>query len=286
MLILPEKTLKILNISRFIYKRLFLEYNLSDSNISAILANLGSRLAIPKVNESISRLITGKITAGGQEAGKQSIANTLKARSDSWRAAANNARQAIDALLVAEASLNEIASLAQRLEELGALYNNNTLLSTTDIAALNAETATISTNINSIVTGTTFNGISMLGATKINFTAGVTDDGGTISLTTGTVSSISSLTEASNADTSGAAMTAEVALNLGEIAGGIQSLRARENIAYAASAIMSAAADSIVETDYAAETAILTKNMMLNKISLSLVAQANVNENFKVNLLS
>tara|TARA_Y100001970_G_scaffold286698_1_gene409522 strand:- start:699 stop:1490 length:792 start_codon:yes stop_codon:yes gene_type:complete len=263
-----------------------LEYNLSDSNISAILANLGSRLAIPKVNESISRLITGKITAGGQEAGKQSIANTLKARSDSWRAAANNARQAIDALLVAEASLNEIASLAQRLEELGALYNNNTLLSTTDIAALNAETATISTNINSIVTGTTFNGISMLGATKINFTAGVTDDGGTISLTTGTVSSISSLTEASNADTSGAAMTAEVALNLGEIAGGIQSLRARENIAYAASAIMSAAADSIVETDYAAETAILTKNMMLNKISLSLVAQANVNENFKVNLLS
>ena len=37
--------------------------------------------------------------------------NTLKAKSDSWRAAASNARQAIDALLVAEASLNEIASL-------------------------------------------------------------------------------------------------------------------------------------------------------------------------------
>ena len=62
----------------------------------------------------------------------------------------NNARQAIDALLVAEASLNEIASLSQRLEELGALYNNNTLLSTTDMASLNAETAKIS-NIDSIV---------------------------------------------------------------------------------------------------------------------------------------
>ena len=77
-----------------------------------------------------------------------------------------------------------------------------------------------------------------------------------------------------------------MALNLGEIAGGIQSLRARENIAFAASAIMSAAAESTIETDYAAETAILTKNMMLNKISLSLVAQANINENYKVNLLS
>ena len=146
--------------------------------------------------------------------------------------------------------------------------------------------ASITTNIDSIVSGTKFNGISMLGTSKINFTAGVTDEGGTVSLTTGTVSSVVSTTEASNADTVGASLTAEVAVNLGEISGGIQSLKARENIAYAASAIMSAAASSIVETDYASETAILTKNMMLNKISLSLVAQANINENLKVNLLS
>lgn len=259
---------------------------MSDTNITAILASLGSKLAIPKISDSIKKLTTGKITAGGQNAGLQSLSNTLKAKSDSWRAAANNARQAIDALLVAEASLNEIASLAQRLEELGALYNNNTLLSTTDIASLNAETATITTNIDSIVSGTKFNGVSMLGTSKISFTAGVTDDGGTVSLTTGTVAAVSSVTEASNADTSGAAITAQVALNLGEIAGGIQSLKARENIAYAASAIMSAAATSTIETDYAAETAILTKNMILNKISLSLVAQANINESYKVNLLS
>ena len=259
---------------------------MSDTNISAILASLGNKLAIPKINNSVKKLITGKVTSGGQEAGLQSLSNSLKAKSDSWRAAATNARQAIDALLVAEASLNEIASLAQRLEELGALYNNNSLLSTTDIASLNAETATITTNVDAIVAGTNFNGISMLGTSKINFNAGVTDDGGTISLTTGTVSSVASITEASNADTTGESLTAEVALNLGEIAGGIQSLRARENIAYAASAIMSAAAESNIETDYAAETAVLTKNMMLNKISLSLVAQANINESFKVNLLS
>ena len=66
----------------------------------------------------------------------------------------------------------------------------------------------------------------------------------------------------------------------------LHSLKARENIAFAASAIMSAAAVSVVETDYAAETAILTKNMMLNKISLSLVAQANLNDTNKLNLLS
>ena len=96
---------------------------MSDSNISAILASLGSKLAIPKINDSVKKLITGKVTAGGQQAALQSISNTLKARSDSYRAAAKNARQAIDALLVAEASLNEIASLTQRLEELVFLFS-------------------------------------------------------------------------------------------------------------------------------------------------------------------
>ena len=49
---------------------------------------------------------------------------------------------------------------------------------------------------------------------------------------------------------------------------------------------MSAAASSSVETDLAAETAILTKQMMLQKVSLSLIAQANINETAKLNLLS
>ena len=76
------------------------------------------------------------------------------------------------------------------------------------------------------------------------------------------------------------------ALNLGEISGGITSLTARENVAYAASAIMSAAASSANEVDLAAEAAIITKQMMLQKISISLVAQANLSENAKLNLVS
>ena len=63
-------------------------------------------------------------------------------------------RQAIEALEVAENALNEIGSIITRLEELGALYNNNSLLSTSDIASLNAETSTITT-IDGIVSGTT-----------------------------------------------------------------------------------------------------------------------------------
>ena len=225
------------------------------------LADLGSKLALPKIKESLRNLSTGKLTGGYL----QSLANTLNARADSWRGASKNIRQAIEALEVAENALNEIAALSARLEELGALYNNNSLLSTSDIASLNAETASITSSIDGIVSGTTFNGVNILGTSKVTLDVGVTDNGGMQSLTTGTVSSVASTTEASNADTTGLAVTNQITLNLGEISGGITSLAARENIAYAASAIMSPAATNATDVDIASETAMLTKKMMLQK---------------------
>ena len=89
-----------------------------------------------------------------------------------------------------------------------------------------------------------------------------------------------------NADTTGLALKNEITVNLGEISAGITTLQARENVAYAASAIMSAAASSSTDVDFAAEAAIITKQMMLQKISVSLVAQANLSESTKLNLVS
>ena len=238
---------------------------MSKGSSLSILADLGAKLSLPKIKESLQK---------------------INAKSGSWNAAAKNIRQAIEALETAESALLEIATLATRLEELGALYNNNDLLSTADKAALDAETETITAAIDSIVSTTKFNGTSMLGISEVTFDAGVTDAGNTQTLTTQAISSVASTTTASDADTTGASLNNEVTISLGDISGGITTLMARENIAYAASAIMSAAANNLVETDLAAETAILTKQMMLQKVSLSLVAQANMNENSKLNLLS
>lgn len=255
---------------------------MSERSSLSILANLGSKLAIPKIQESLKNIIIGKDGTGIMKA----LSTTLYSKSDSWSAAAGNIRKAIEALETAESALLEIATLATRLEELGALYNNNDLLSTSDVAALDAETETITAAIDSIVSGATFNGVSMLDTTGVTFDAGVTAEGNTQTLTTEAISSVASTTTASDADTTGASLNNEVTISLGEISGGITTLLARENIAYAASAIMSAAADTAVETDLAAEAAQLTKQMMLQKVSLSLVAQANLNENAKLNLVS
>lgn len=255
---------------------------MSDKPYLSYLADLGSKLALPKIQESLKSITTGKERDGYLNA----LANNLNARSDSWTAAAKNIRNAIDALQTAETALLEMATLSTRLEELGALYNNNSLLTTSDIAALNAETESITAAVDSMVTATTFNGKSLLGTSKVSLNVGTTDLGNIQTVTAGTVSSIASTTEASNADTTGAALTAEITLNLGEISGGLTTLQARENVAYAASAIMSVASINTVESNIAAETAELTKQMMLNKVSTSLLAQANLNENTKLNLIS
>ena len=76
------------------------------------IADLGSKLALPKIKESLQKLTTGNIKDGYLQA----FANSLKARSDSWRAASSNIRQAIEALEVAENALNEIASLSASLQ--------------------------------------------------------------------------------------------------------------------------------------------------------------------------
>ena len=255
---------------------------MSDRSSLSILADLGTKLALPKIKESLKNITTGTESDGFLNA----LANNLNARAGSWNAAAKNIRQAIEALQTAEAALLEIADLATRLEELGALYNNNSLLSTSDIASLDAQTETITAAIDNIVSSTTYNSVSMLDTSEVTFDAGVTDGSDIQTLSTGTISSVASTTLASNADTTGLALKNEITVNLGEISAGITTLQARENVAYAASAIMSAAASSSTDVDFAAEAAIITKQMMLQKISVSLVAQANLSESTKLNLVS
>ena len=72
------------------------------------------------------------------------------------------------ALRVTQISLDEIATLNQRLAELGALNSNNSLLSTNDTASLNKETASITTAIDNIVANTKYNNIALMGTNDID----------------------------------------------------------------------------------------------------------------------
>ena len=250
--------------------------SVSNIAVGALVAGAASAKARHGMNESIARLSTGMRSMYGGDAAGQSVANTLEARSRSWAVSARNAEDGISAAQTAESALLEIASLAQRLRELGIQADNAALLSTTnDVAALNTETDAITTAIEAIVDTTTFNVVTLLNNSDVSLTIGVTDAGGTVVLKTTAITDNSGTATAAGAETGADTTLKEVAIALGNIAAGISALKGRQAVAYSASANLAAAAARIEDTDFAKETANLTKNSVLNQSAMAMVAQAN-----------
>ena len=72
-----------------------------------------------------------------------------------------------------------------------------------------------------------------------------------------------------------AAVLAGVATGLGNIAADLTALKAFQGAASSTSANMAAAGARLIDTDFALETASLTKNAILNQAALAMAAQAN-----------
>ena len=177
--------------------------SVSNIAVGALVAGSAASKARHGMNESIARLSTGMRSMYGGDAAGQSVANTLQARSMSWAVAARNAEDGISAAQTAESALLEIAALAQRLRELGIQADNAALLSdAADEAALNAEAAALFDAIDAIVGKANFNCVYLIGTGPKEHSIGVTDDGGTVTLTTAeTITAVNSYSTAANADT-------------------------------------------------------------------------------------
>ena len=67
----------------------------------------------------------------------------------------------------------------------------------------------------------------------------------------------------------------QIAKSLGNVAAGMSALKAHQAVANSSAANLKAAAARISDTDYALETANLTKAAILNQSAMAMVAQAN-----------
>ena len=255
------------------------------SNDLSVIANLGSALATLRIREAIRKISSGKKSSFGGGA-DIALAHKLKAESASNYAASLNLDDALAALRVTQISLDEIATLNQRLAELGALNTNNSLLSTNDTASLNKETASITTAIDNIVANTKYNNIALMGTSDINLTIGASPNGtNQLTITIGGIGSIASVTSASNATSTSNTLKTSLANNQGQVSGGTVAAEARKNVTSTTAALLDAAAENKQNIDLAIETAKLTKNVLLNRVSLSLAAQANAINSSKLDVL-
>ena len=253
--------------------------SVSNIAIGASYAGNMAHKARHDMNASIMRLSSGSRTVMGGDAAGQSIGNNLLARAKSHYVGARNAEDGISLLLTAEAALNEISQLAYRLREIGIAADNAALhTSTTETAALNAEANMIYDTISYIIVEAKFNEKSLNAETAVTFSIGSSVDGtnnNTIKTNDAMTAAVSNFTTAAGAEASADLLLIDVALGLGNIAASISSLKARQSVSYASAANLEAAASRILDTDYARETANLTKASVLNQSAMAMVAQAN-----------
>ncbi len=252
--------------------------SVSNIAVGAAMAGAAAQKARHQMNESIARLSTGIRTMYGGDAAGQSIANSLGAKGASYAVAARNAEDGISYLQSAESLLLEMAALTTRLRELGIQYANNALLQDAEKAALNAEATAIGDAIDGIADNVKFNGVQLVGK-AMAITIGV-GDASTSTATVGTATSIAiantdAITGANGVQNSADTTLGTIAKSLGNVAAGMAALKGYQATASVTAANLKAAAARIQDTDYALETANLTKAAILNQSAMAMVAQAN-----------
>ena len=249
--------------------------SISNVSIGAKLAGAAAADARHGMNEAIARLSTGRRSMYGGDAAAQAMADNIKARGMSFAVAARNAEDGLSVAQTIESAIMEIASLAQRLRELGIQADNAAIQSTSDIAALDAEAAAIGDAMALIEQKTKFNGKTIINDADTTLAIGVTDGGDTVTITSKLIVDKSDTTSATNAELSADGILADVGESLGNIAAAMTVLKARQAVAYSASANMLAAAARLQDTDFAASSANLAKFSILNQSAMAMVAQAN-----------
>ena len=249
--------------------------SVSNIAIGANMAAAAADKARHGMNESIARLSTGIRAMYGADAAGHSVGVTSLAEARSFAQAARNIEDGISYAQAGEAVMLEVANLGIRLRELGIADNNSALLDGNQTAALDAESNLVGDTIDKLVAQTAFNGTAVTGNvdSKVAYSrlnASVHEVGPAKAIT-----AMGDTTDAANADTKADTLLAEVAESLGNIAADLSALKAFQGAASATSANLHATAARLMDTDFARETASLTKNAILNQAALAMASQAN-----------
>jgi flagellin len=279
-----------------------------NTNMASISAQRYLTSAQNKLTVSFERLSSGqRINRAQDDAAGMGISQKLTASINSTSVAMRNANDAIGMLQTAEGALSEVSTMLQRFKEL-AVQGANPALSTAQRGFLSVEMGGLVDEINSISSRTRFNGTQLLGQNNtLTFQTGetVTD---TLSITTYNItanednfSQLLNLLDDTYVEAGRGSKTAtENFTNLSTVIDsaidevatqratyGAQVNRLNHNLANltALHENLSAANSRILDTDYANETAQLTKTQILQQAATAMLSQANAQPNVVLALL-
>jgi flagellin len=251
-----------------------------NTNVVSLNAQRNLSTSQSSLATSMERLSSGlRVNSAKDDAAGLAIATRQNAQIRGINVAIRNANDGISLAQTAEGALATITDALQRMREL-AVQAQNGSNGTSDRANLNTEYAALSAEITRIASQTKFNGTAIVGASAGAQVFQVGPNGGdTLTITTTTVTTVAGdLTTAANASTAvGAIDTALDTINTSRASYGAAMSRfsmAIQNLQITGEN-MSAARGRIMDADFAAETANLSRAQILQQAGSAMVAQAN-----------
>ena len=251
-------------------------------NTNVVSLNAQRNLSTSKLSlaTSMERLSSGlRVNSARDDAAGMAIADRMNAQIRGINVAIRNANDGISLAQTAEGALATMTDALQRMRELAIQAQNGTN-STTDRANLDTEYQQLSAEITRIGAQTKFNGVAIVGAGAGGtiFQVGP-NNGDTLTVTTNIVTTVvGDLTTAANASTAVDALdTALTTINTDRATYGA----AMSRFSFAITNLQitgenqSAARGRIVDADFAAETANLSRAQIMQQAGSAMVAQAN-----------
>ncbi|MCW8090323.1 flagellin N-terminal helical domain-containing protein [Alteromonas sp. ASW11-130] len=257
-----------------------------NTNVSALNSQRQLFSVSEKLNTSYERLSSGfRINSASDDAAGLQISNRMTTQIQGLNQAVRNANDAISLSQTAEGALDENTNSLQRIRQL-AIQSQNGINSDSDRAALQKEVTALISEMSRIGTDTEFNGVNILnGSYSSNFQVGA-NAGQTITVdltrTGGYGASglgIGSLDISTSAGAAAALTSVDSAISqIGSARADLGALQNRfqstiRNLS-TVSENMSAARSRIRDTDFATETAELTRNQIIQQASISMLSQA------------
>ncbi|HOB94180.1 MAG TPA: flagellin [Aquabacterium sp.] len=271
-----------------------------NTNIIALNAQRNLSSSQSSLASSMQRLSSGlRVNSSKDDAAGMAISERMTAQIRGMTVGARNANDGISLAQTAEGALGKVSESFQRMREL-AVQAANATNSDSDKDSLDKEFGELAKEIQRVLGGTTFNGLAILGgdAGAQNFQVGAnTGTNDAISITTTNMTANADITAVAGNDNSGGTRakidkdssagdiktvidnidTALDTINGERATLGASQSRFAAVIANLQTAIenQSAARSRIVDTDFAAETANLSRAQILQQAGNAMVAQAN-----------
>jgi flagellin len=265
-----------------------------NTNIASLNAQRNLNSSQSSLATSMQRLSSGlRVNSAKDDAAGLAIAERMNTQVRGMNVAVRNANDGISLAQTAEGALAKVGDNLQRMRELAVQARNSTN-SDSDKDSLNKEFAQLQSEIKRVLGGTTFNGKAILGAdaTGLTFQIGANttaDDTITVTtedLTTATdITAVTGTTAVIDATATSGSLKAVIdnidtaldTLNNTRATFGATQSRFEAVISNLQQAVenQSAARSRIMDADFAAETAAMSRAQILQQAGTAMVAQAN-----------